>query len=272
MIFHNFRAAINAAHKELVQSGIEIHTDTWQGQKIDEKFTMLEILNLDLTVMNVPEDIWELIKQIQPDLPWADDHFLERVSRHPLNPGDAYRNWKFFKNTGHDEKFRSEGGKFSHTYMERFWPKKATLETLIPAGYPGIDYNRKGIRYDYGDLDDVVNLLLDDNKTRQAYLPVWFPEDTGAIQKQRVPCTLGYLFFMRNNMLHINYYIRACDAFKHFRNDIYLTTRLLLWVLEELRTRQSHESKLNWHKVKPGIFTMHIANFHVFKTELNLIK
>jgi len=265
MIFRSFRGAIEWAFQDLKVQGQPIRITNWQGMSINEE--MIETYNLNLEVMHIPTNLIDLQNQIQPDLPWADNHFEERVSRKPLNPGNEYRNWKFFRNNAEDEKFRKEGGKFSHTYMERYWPKRAGHRELVTSG--GTFF---GIRYDYGDLDDVINLLLDEPYTRQAYLPVWFPEDTGAVSKQRVPCTLGYLLYYRQEKLHITYYIRACDAFKHFRNDIYLTVRLLQWVLNELCMRQSHESKIDWHNVKLGTFNMVIANFHVFKKEINLLK
>jgi hypothetical protein len=268
--FKTFDKAIEYLVTDLKNFGEPIVTESWQGMKIDERYTMFSQRNVDFCVYGIPADREVLEMQIKPDLPWAHDHFMERVSGKPLNPGEQYKNWKFFKNSpGADEKFRKDGGKFSHTYMERYWPKRINTSTRL-------DLPHIGLRFPYGDLDDLVRLLQDEPHTRQAYLPVWFPEDTGAVQRQRVPCTLGYLFQLRANKFgqyyfHVNYYIRSCDAFKHFRNDIYLTCRLLLWILEELRTRQSHQSKINWHHVIPGAFSMYIADFHVFKAEKNLL-
>merc|ERR1712167_60985 len=84
--------------------------------------------------------------------------------------------------------------KFSHTYPERIWPP-----------------SKKGIRFRYGNLDNIVELFNKDKLTRQAFLPIWFPEDTGAVHGERVPCTLGYHFIIRDGYMHVNYYIRSCD-------------------------------------------------------------
>jgi hypothetical protein len=68
--------------------------------------------------------------------------------------------------------------------MERYWPKYinwAQDEEPQDAMF--------GIRYNYGDLNDVVDLLARSPATRQAVLPVWFPEDTGAVHGERVPCS-----------------------------------------------------------------------------------
>ncbi len=91
-----------------------------------------------------------------------------------------------------------------------------------------------GIRYNYGDFGDVIRLLQREPFTRQAFLPMWFPEDTGSVHGERVPCTIGYHFMRRGNYLHIVYYIRSCDYLRHFRDDIYVACINLMWVLETL--------------------------------------
>jgi thymidylate synthase len=121
---------------------------------------------------------------------------------------------------------------------------------------------RQGVRYRYGDLGDVVDLLVKNPLTRNAYLPVWFPEDTGIVHGGRAPCTLGYLFRLRDNALSIAYYIRSCDFRRHFQDDVYLTIRLLLWVIERCR-----EKDRRWDSVVPGKFSMHIGSLHIFKND-----
>jgi thymidylate synthase len=148
--------------------------------------------------------------------------------------------------------------KFSHTYMERFWPKKAWDEDTRPTNGKHL-----GIRYEYGDLLDLIGLLSREPYTRQAFLPVWFPEDTGSTHGGRVPCTLGYHFIRRGNHFHMVYYIRSCDFFRHFRDDIYLGVRLLYWILNNLEIKDQK----GWRDVKPGIFTMHITSLHIFNNE-----
>jgi len=103
--------------------------------------------------------------------------------------------------------------------------------------------------------------------TRQAFLPIWFPEDTGTVHGERVPCTIGYHFIRRYNWVHIVYYIRSCDFFRHFRDDIYLAVRKLYWLIEELQKRNPEE----WGGVKPGTFTMHITSLHAWASEKVLL-
>jgi hypothetical protein len=154
---------------------------------------------------------------------------------------------------------------FSHSYAERYWPKFANRTPGGELGRGGYS-PRHGIRYRYGDLDDLVQVLQGDPTTRQAYLPVWFPEDLyAAVKGERVPCTLGYHFIVRDQQLHCTYYLRSCDAVRHFRDDIYLSMRLLLWILNELRERESiFTNDGGWEDVRPGTFTMHMVSFHCF--------
>jgi hypothetical protein len=198
-------------------------------------------------------DYWR--EDIQPNLPWADEHFDERVGGQPLNPGKSWLSWPWSNSA---DQFRIEsGGKFAHTYMERFWPKYAGAEA------PAENHNHTnyfpihGVRYEYGDLNDLVNHLVDDPLSRQAYLPVWFPED-GTCTGRR-PCSLGYHFLMRHDHLHLTYGIRSCDLVRHWADDCYLAVRLLLWVLDRLR-----EKRPEWKDVKPGLYTMNIASLHCF--------
>ena len=121
----------------------------------------------------------------------------------------------------------------------------------------------EGIRYEYGDFGDVIDLLQREPFTRQAFLPMWFPEDTGSVHGERVPCTIGYHFMRRGNYLHIVYYIRSCDYLRHFRDDIYMACRKLHWVLDTLKERDPER----WGEVTPGYYAMHITSLHCFNKE-----
>lgn len=261
--YRTFTDAIEVTKQTLKKYGTNVPVGHWQGVDVKGKPDMMcyEVMNHSFTALISP-DIDELKRQIQPNIPWADDHFLERVGGQGINPGVQYANWPYYVNKAND-KFRTEGeGKFSHSYMERIWPndtEELGNETM------------HGIRYRYGDLEDVVNLLKREPFTRQAYLPIWFPEDTGSVHGGRVPCTLGYHFMMRDNELHIWYPIRACDYIRHFRDDIYLACRLLLWVLDRLKMRDEGFDQVLWQNVKPGKLTMQIYSLHVFAAEVHML-
>jgi thymidylate synthase len=114
-------------------------------------------------------------------------------------------------------------------------------------------------------LDDLVTILADEPTTRQAFLPVWFPEDLIAIRDgKRVPCTLGYHFIMRGGQLHIVYYLRSCDFVRHMRDDSYMAIRLLLWVLSQCRLAAPDKE---WDKITPGTLTQHMTSLHCFASD-----
>lgn len=237
-----------------------IQPEKWQGMEISTK--MIEQFDL---FFRVPMDqtIAKSAKNTNPDLPWANDHFDERIGKLPTNPGVTFKYWPYYQ-----EKEYREGGIFTHSYQERFWPKYAKKEGDLNLS-PLTDEKVMGIRYELGDLDDVINHLAENPTSRQAYLPIWFPEDTGVIHKGRVPCSLGYLFSYREGYLHISYYLRSCDYVRHFRNDIYFANRLLLHVLSELSKK---ESKCNWKKVQAGMLKMHIESLHIFEPDVYELK
>lgn len=202
---------------------------------------------------------------------WADAHFEERVCGYPINPGHEYKNWPWAK---HAEEHK--GQIFNHNYMERYWPKFAgdSEPTYKPVDFeekyghlvhgPFFKANQNyGIRGKYGDLNDVVSLMLKDPHTRQAYLPIFFPEDTGDANEGRKPCTLGYHFIIRGNCLHVVYHIRSCDFYRHMVDDIYLTVKLAVWVQEQLA-----KGGLN---VQLGRLRMNITSLHMFLSDYQLI-
>ena len=286
--YPTFSTAITAARIHLHQYGEWVDPGRWQGVPTEGKpdLTTRELLTWGMSVpiwqQGHPESsgchlstndylLTTLQHQIKPSLPWADDHFEERVSRKPTNPGEAYQTWPWWRGQydvtastqGDDES--KDDFRFTHTYQERFWPKQAGHVT----DYPHYE-DRQGIRYNYGDLDDLVNLLLRDPYTRQAYLPIFFPEDTGAVHEGRIPCTLGYQFMLRDAKLHLWYFIRSCDYVRHFRDDIYLACRLLLWVLDELQLRDE-DTPRSWEDVVPGNLNMTICSLHYHKGDAHLV-
>ena len=240
----------------MLDEGLPVETH-WQAMRDVPQNKTVELHDFTWRY-NMPKTFVDADIEINPTRPWAEDHFQERVSRIPHNPPPSAAYWA---KKGVDE-HRDEQGRFSHTYPERFWPKHANFVESEP---------HWGIRYPYGDLDDVVSLLAREPYTRQSYLPVWFPEDTGAVPGERVPCTLGYHFILRGGQLHCFYPIRSCDLLRHFRNDVYMAVRLTQWILEELK-KQSRNSTFDWHGVTPGILTMHMVSLHVFEADIPVLE
>lgn len=266
----NFTAAWLTLSHWMQTHSHRVHTERWQGVDVkkDRSAETNELLNVSLSVplqRLVSLDHWR--QDIQPNLPWADKHFEERVSGTAMNPGTEWANWPWGKSASGF----LEGGQFNHNYMERYWPKyagripqpTANADEWSRAAHERDLWPNQGIREQvYGDLNDLVELLAHEPLTRQAYMPIFFPEDTGIGDGGRKPCTLGYHFIQRNNQLEVVYYMRSCDFAKHLRDDIYLTVRLLIWVLDECTKRNRF-----WRYVAPGRLTMHITSLHIFRND-----
>ena len=256
--FSNIREKLTHLFKTASE---KVHPARWQGIDVSNKpdAVTYELMNVDIHVPQIPENYKV---DVDPNLPWADDHFEERVSGVPLNPGVEWANWPWGESA---KKFLEGGGMYNHSYAERYWPKfagKAGQLKTVSDWSPLKDPVHKGIRWEYGDLNDVVQLLVNDPLTRQAWIPIFFPEDTGVGDGGRKPCTLGYQFMVRNDRLHLYYPLRSCDFIRHFNDDIYLTIRLGEWVLDRCR-----EKDPRWNDIKLGSYTMHCTSLHIFAND-----
>lgn len=227
----------------------------WQSQA-SETLTR-ELMGVVLEYF-IPSDPEALRDDTGANLPWAEDHFQERVSGQPLNPPPSEAWWPFNQKQNAAHKMQKDGtaAQFSHTYPERMWPKVAGRETNHDRG------RNMGVRFLYGDLMDVVLLIQKSPHTRQAYLPIWFPEDTGAVHGERVPCTLGYHFMIRSGQLHCWYYMRSCDLIRHFPDDVYMAGRLMQWMCSAVGAIPQDGE---FRGVVPGILTMNISSLHTFE-------
>lgn len=214
----------------------------------DETMAMThELMHLTETIqVDLEMSAWQEV--VKPNLPWAEDHFRERVSGVPLNPAPSEEWWPFARNGNREHKADNV---FSHTYPERFWPKRASA---TGSHDPLLGIPNWGIRYGYGDLDDLIEVLKANVNTRQAYLPIWFPEDLYAAREGfRVPCSMGYHFIrdVAKDRLDCVYTMRSCDIVRFYRDDLYMAGRLLQWVGQKVDLRI-------------GRLVVHIDNLHCF--------
>ncbi len=269
MSFRDFSALCQDIEDQFMTAPVVVG-NKWQSMKAPAP--MVELLNLSVALDLEGQEALELFQgTIKPNLPWADLHFeQERVSGQPINPGETWKLWPWSHSAARHLREGETLPQYDHSYAERYWPKFAGI---TPDGRLPGDWSRatpsKGIRFDTGDLNDLVDVLVDDPLTRQAYLPIYLPEDLVAAKSgKRVPCTLGYHFIRRGNKVHIVYPMRSCDFVRHFADDVYLTIRLLLWVIQECRKK--HQAI--WHRAVPGTFTMHITSLHMFEPDRERIK
>lgn len=261
----NFQGVCDLLRNRVLYHSDEVTSQTWQAVDISDQphMTPWELQNVVFEVM-LPNNVEGLQEMVKPNLPWAEDHFQERVSGKPWNPPPSSAWWPHAQ--ANNDQFKADE-QFSHTYPERFWPKQAgggrhEFKRGDDYGFAA-NYDHEGIRYPYGDLGDLVKLLNRDPSTRQAYLPVWFPEDTGAVALQRVPCTLGYHFMIRHGVLNCNYFIRSCDFIRHFRDDVYMAWRLTQWLRDRV---------FPTGPVDVGMLTMFIGSLHIFRGDMTLMQ
>jgi thymidylate synthase len=196
--------------KHLLDHGETIKTSRWQDKKNPPEF--LEVLHAHF-IAKMEQTMEKASEATKASQPWAREHFEERVSGEPMNPPPSHSMW-----LSQTENHFYKDGKFSHSYPERMW----------------CDQQQDGIRFKFGNLSDAVDLLSSDPTTRQCYVPIWFPEDLSAAkQGQRVPCTLGWHFLLRNGALHCSYHMRSCDAVRHLHNDLYFANCLTIWMNDQ---------------------------------------
>lgn len=247
------RSEITRIHRMMKDAPI-IHRGRWQGKDLTNNPAgathELRHVLLSASLGTMDKDYY--VQAVGPDMPWADEHFEERVGGKPLNPQPSEDGWAH--TVAGNAAFKRDGKQHSHTYAERFWPKFAN----------GAVEPHRGIRYQYGDLDDLVESMQKDPLNRQGILPMFFPEDTGSTHNDRKPCTVAYQFMRTGDDLDVTYFIRSCDYHRHFQNDIYFAIRLCMWMIIELRSRAGGD---NWAKVKPGQLTMLITSLHIFRND-----
>lgn len=221
--------------KEFVHNGFSINRGEWQALHDDRPQTkVVELYDVSIDT-SVPDTVEEWQEFCQPNLPWAEDHFQERISGEPLNPGEQYKNWPWYQDGWEAQ---NSDGTFSHTYMERMWTEDN----------------------DYGTIEDLIHLLIDRPYTRQAFHTIWWPNDTmNAKRGERVPCSLGYLFQMQQGALECYYYLRSCDYIRYMWDDIYMAGRLLQFMVKST-------------SLPLGQLHTKIANLHIFQDEMPRVR
>ena len=264
--FSNYSDIRSALDQEFMLYSQIVDVGEWQSTDVRDKPEMVtrELANVTIEFTwdtgNNPKDL-----TIPANQPWAEAHFQERISGHPWNPPPSHEMWPYAQQ---DNAGFISGSQFSHTYPERLWPKFVNEGRKAPNGRQ-IFVPHMGLRFEYGDLADVIDLLRKNPLTRQAYIPIWFPEDTGVNHGERVPCTLGYHVMVRNDQLQITYYIRSCDWRRHFADDLYMAARLAQFIANCLSELPGEGLK---RQVTANRVIMHIASLHIFQGDWEIMR
>lgn len=220
-IYKNFHEGLNEVKRDLAEMGIDVHPQTMQDKDVAtlEDYETKELQNYIYTVTEPDKSLG----QLNPTQPWADEEFKERLDQEFSNPGEAWKSrpevWRQFLHNG----------RFAYTYGDRM-----------------------------GDsVERLIKEIMLRPASRQLFLGIWDPNDDifkiGGIE--RVPCSLGYLFQIRNDKLNMTYFMRSCDFATHMENDIYLAVKLM-----------DHIADMTGYEL--GNFTHYIGSLHIYKKDV----
>jgi thymidylate synthase len=225
-IYQSAIVAANELGRELKEMGIHYQSDTVQDKYVgdDPNFMTLELMAYSYCIQNY-KDLEELLDHMNMNKEWVHAEVKDRLdfSLANKNPGTAWKIREDFWGQYLRE------GVFSYAYPERY----------------------------HAQLPYIIRELKSRPNTRQAILS--FYESTKDMMNwggyDRVPCSLSYQFFIRNDMLHIIYAQRSCDYTLFYASDVYTTIKLMEFVAYEVG-------------VKPGYFYHNIGSLHCFRGQV----
>jgi thymidylate synthase len=224
-IYKNCKQALNEIKRNLYEMGVYVHADSMQNKivKGNKDFSTKELQNEVFTIL----DTSDKDEMVGKDLEWCKAEFSERISRKDCNPGSA---WLLRKSTW--EPFMKDG---IHDYTYAAMMKHQ--------------------------IDPIIEELKKNPDSRQCVIELHGPEDYKNMGgKKRIPCSLEYVFQIRNDALgipklNIIYTMRSCDYYSHFRNDIWLACELRDYIAKEV-------------SVEPGYLCMHITSLHMYRKNI----
>lgn len=246
-IFKDCFEMIREMDRELKVSGITVPVNHYQNQELsgDDRLTK-ELIGVSFVISKpylgkremldfMFKDEVELIEK------YCRAELSDRLDRNGVNPG---KSWEIRRDLWQKlvSKTRQEG-RFDYTYSER-----------LHIFHKGPEIHQ---------LDNVITTLRDDPHSRRAMVMIFEPEDTRATAGAltRVPCSVSYQFLIRNNRLHVIYYIRSNDFFKHFAIDIWLTEAMMDYVFNILAA--------TYPSLKKGSLHYFAGSLHAYNEDLS---
>ena len=123
---------------------------------------------------------------------------------------------------------------------------------------PGYTYRER--MWEEGQLDKILGLISERRETRQAVLMIYNPSrDVDRLSRGRIPCTIGYQFFIRSGALHMVYMMRTADLVNIFAADLYMAEKLKGYFSERL-------------SVLKGDLSVLVNNLHVYREDMNRLE
>ena len=240
-IYQTLYDAVNETARDLKVRGITVECNSYQDKKLEgEDRYVKELMGVDFRIDKPLLRREKLIQYIFKDkqesdriIKYCKQEIKDRCSGKPLNPGNAYKIRSDMWN-----KFLEDSGKFSYQYAERLWTNQQ--------------------------FENVIDILKKDSGTRQAVLSVWNPDKDMIPNKlgggNRIPCSLNYQFFIRNNALHCIYSMRSNDFLGHHVIDLYCASGLMEYVVKRLKS--------TYPNIRVGSLTYVCGSLHAFNWDL----
>lgn len=234
-IFKDCLEMIKEIDRELLVCGITVPVKHYQNQKLegDDQITK-ELVGVSFTITkerNRKEMLEFAFKEDADRIEkYCQQEHADRTCGKALNPGNSYKirqdMWQKF--------MVDNESKFDYTYSERMsWQ-----------------------------LENVIQTLVDDIHSRQAYISVFQPEiDNERFGgDSRIPCSLGYQIMIRNNRLNVIYMMRSNDYFGHMPIDIWLAWELGIYLVDRLQE--------TYPRLKLGHLTYFSGSLHAYNWDL----
>ena len=236
--------ALNETIRELFSRGQLQFDSTVQGKIVTkDKFEMKELFNYNYMYTPIPGTV--IPNEIEDMLKIAKSIFNR--DQHQYNI--AFKWFKsFFNPSMYDTWWESS------KFLSKYWLSSNAI-------------SHHSFSYTYGErlwdgIPIVIEKLQDNPSSRGAYLPVWYGYDLMSSRlHQRVPCTIGYQFYIRNKELSLNIYQRSCDLVNFYPLDISKAVLLQLYILREL-------TKDNNKHLTFGSTTHYISSLHAYKIDV----
>ncbi len=197
-IYNNPMEMVREVERDLFEMGIHVHPDTMQDKNVKDNpdFDTLEVQAYGYTLTNwTVEGLERMVEYLNGNMKWAKEEANDRVYPYYINPGTTWLLakdlWKPF----------IRDGKFAYTYNERF---------------------REQLPY-------VMHELNERPSSRQVIMTMYdrHQDINNWGGRDRIPCSMYYQFYKRNNKLNMIYTMRSCDFLTHFVHDVFFAIHLL---------------------------------------------
>jgi thymidylate synthase len=218
LCFYNILEVIPALKEEIATYGDLVEYGRANSRDIGK--ACREIIGLSFQLFDW-YDRDEMLKENGLSKEFCEADFADRMNLTPVNPGTAIK----YDISGVLRPYLNEHGYLSYTYSERI----------------------------YYQISPIIYLLRSYPNTRQAFMSVWDPnEDIDALEIDRVPCSIGYHFLIRNDKLIMIYIMRSLEISRCLGNDLYTASKMLEYVAEQVG-------------VAPGYIQFNIGSAHIFE-------